>query len=230
MRLDKYLSHLQIGTRSEVRALIRGRKVTVDGQLVRDAGLAVGPSNLVCIDKKPVAGAMTVDYLLNKPAGVVTATTDASAKTVLDLIAPADRRPGLFPVGRLDKDTTGLLLLTTDGALGHRLLAPKHHVPKTYLATLTQPLTPVMKAALEAGVTFKTFTSAPARVTLLTPTRVEITIHEGKFHQVKRMFHAVGTEVSALQRVQMGPLRLPAELKVGTYRRLTAAESAALRK
>ncbi|MFD1484036.1 pseudouridine synthase [Lacticaseibacillus baoqingensis] len=228
MRLDKYLSHMQLGSRSVVRALIAKRQVLVDGQVVRDAGLAVDATNQISVNGQVISGQLAVTYLLNKPAGVITATNDAHAKTVLDLIAPADRRPGLFPVGRLDKDTTGLLLLTTDGALGHQLLAPKRHVPKTYVATLQAPVTPAMVAELEAGIAFKDFVSAPASVRVLAAQKAEITIHEGKFHQVKRMFHAVGTEVVTLQRIQMGALRLPADLPLGAYRPLAPTEAAAL--
>ena len=228
MRLDKYLAHLQVGTRSEVKQLIRGKKVTVAGTVIRDPGYALAEGVPVAVNGVAVGGALDVLYVMNKPAGVITATTDASATTVLDLIAPADRRPGLFPVGRLDKETTGLLLLTTDGALGHALLAPGRHVAKTYVATLDAPVTSAMIAQLEAGITFKDFTSAPAKVTMQAPQIAEITIHEGKFHQVKRMFHAVGVTVLTLQRVAMGTLQLPADLRAGTYRIVTPAERAQL--
>lgn len=228
MRLDKYLAHLQVGTRSEVKQLIRNKKVTVDGTTIRDPGYSLADTATVMVAGKRVSGALDVLYVMNKPAGVITATTDASAKTVLDLIAPADRRPGLFPVGRLDKDTTGLLLLTTDGALGHFLLAPSRHVAKTYVASLDAELTPTMIAQLEAGVAFKDFTSLPAQVTLRAPKTAEITIHEGKFHQVKRMFHAVGVEVVTLQRVAMGSLQLPVDLPAGAYRAVTTTERAQL--
>ncbi|WP_461215211.1 pseudouridine synthase [Lacticaseibacillus sp. GG6-2] len=228
MRLDKYLAHLQVGTRSEVKQLIRNKKVTVDGATIRDPSYALAEDATVVVAGKRISGELDVLYIMNKPAGVITATTDANAKTVLDLIAPDDRRPGLFPVGRLDKDTTGLLLLTTDGALGHALLAPSRHVAKTYVASLDAELTPDMMAQLEAGVVFKDFTSAPAEVTLRDPKTAAITIHEGKFHQVKRMFHAVGVEVITLQRVAMGDLRLPADLPAGSYRAVTTTERAQL--
>jgi 16S rRNA pseudouridine516 synthase len=224
LRLDKYLAHLQVGSRAEVKQLIKKKSVTVNGDVVRDPGFAVTESMQVKVSGRLVSGQLAVTYVMNKPAGVITATKDPQARTVLDLIATSDRRPGLFPVGRLDKDTTGLLLLTTDGVLGHELLSPKHHVDKTYLATLDGKLTPEMIVQLEAGIEFKDFTSAPAQVQSVGDRQAEITIHEGKFHQVKRMFHAVGVEVVKLQRLSMGGLRLPDDLQAGQYRLLTEAE------
>lgn len=229
MRLDKYLAHLQFGSRAQVKQLIKQKLVTVNGDVIRDPGFTVAESAQVAVSGELVTGNLAVTYLMNKPAGVITATEDHHERTVLDLIAPKDRRPGLFPVGRLDKDTTGLLLLTTDGALGHSLLAPKHHVDKTYLATLDGPLTTEMVAQLEAGIVFKAFTSAPAQVVSVGERTAEITIHEGKFHQVKRMFHAVGVEVVSLKRLSMGGLRLPDDLLPGQYRALTDAEMQTLR-
>lgn len=225
MRLDKYLAHLQVGSRAEVKQLIKKKSVTVNGDVVRDPGFVVSEEMQVAVLGKMVSGQLAVTYVMNKPAGVITATEDPQARTVLDLVAPSDRRPGLFPVGRLDKDTTGLLLLTTDGVLGHELLSPKHHVDKTYLATLDGKLTPEMIVQLEAGIEFKDFTSAPAQVQSVGDRQAEITIHEGKFHQVKRMFHAVGVEVVNLQRLSMGGLRLPEDLQAGQYRMLTEAET-----
>lgn len=230
MRLDKYLSHLQFGSRQVVRNLIKAGRVTVAGTVCRDPGQHVSETATVRVDDQVVGGQLGVTYLLNKPAGVITATTDPHQRTVMGLIAPADRRPGLFPVGRLDKDTTGLLLLTTDGAMGHALLSPAHHVPKTYFATLSVPLTPAMIASLTTGVVLKDFTTQPAlvRVVQADPPIAALTITEGKFHQVKRMFHAVGTEVVALQRESFGPLHLPADLAPGDYRLLTPAELASI--
>ncbi|MSC10108.1 pseudouridine synthase, partial [Lactobacillus rhamnosus] len=150
---------------------------------------------------------------------------------VLDLIRPHDYRPGLYPVGRLDKDTTGLLLLTTDGNLGHTLLAPNHHVPKTYAAKLAKALTTEMKHQLEHGVALKDFTTAPADVQVVPATdnkEIYITITEGKYHQIKRMLLAVDNEVVALTRIAMGPLRLPEDLDAGEYRALTDDERSLL--
>lgn len=231
MRLDRYLANLQYGTRSDVKKMIKANRVAINGQKVRNGSVSVVPGATVTVDGKTVGGSLQVYYLMNKPSGVLTANSDATQKTVLDLIAPADRRPGLYPVGRLDKDTTGLLLLTNDGALGHALLSPKRHVPKTYLVSLAAALTPAMADQLAEGITFQEFTSAPATVAVRPGSEgrlIELTIHEGKFHQVKRMLKAVGNQVTALQRIQMGPLHLPASLPSGQYRELTEAELAAL--
>ncbi|WP_225048169.1 pseudouridine synthase [Lacticaseibacillus kribbianus] len=232
MRLDRYLSNLQYGSRKEVRRIIKAARVTVAGALQRDPGFDVPKGAAVALDGVVLDQDFAVYYLLNKPAGVVTANRDDHDRTVMDLIAPGDVRPGLYPVGRLDKDTTGLLLLTNDGTLGHNLLAPGRHVPKTYRATLAQPFTLVQRGPLEAGIAFKDFTSQPATVAVVPGTdarQVELTIGEGKYHQVKRMFLAVGNEVVALHRVAMGPLTLPADLPAGQYRSLEPAELAALK-
>lgn len=231
MRLDKLLSHLQFGTRAEVKKMIRGKRVEIDHVIVRDPGFAVSPDAFITVDGVHVAQTTSVYYVLNKPAGVITATKDANQKTVLDLIASADQRPGLYPIGRLDKDTTGLLVLTNDGPLGHTLLAPRQHVDKTYRVTLRDPLTADMAAQIEAGITLTDFTSAPASVRQeATDPRVGlITIHEGKFHEVKRLFRAVGNRVLALERVAMGELQLPVDLPRGQYRSLSEKELALLR-
>ena len=227
MRLDKYLSHLQFGSRKEVKALIRDKRVRVAGDLITDPGYNVLPGIAVEVNDAQADGPLEVDYLMNKPAGVITATEDPTQSTVLDLIRPHDYRPGLYPVGRLDKDTTGLLLLTTDGNLGHALLSPNRHIAKTYAATLAKTLIADMKQRLETGIDLKDFTTAPAQVVVLPDTdgkRIQITITEGKFHQVKRMLLAVDNEVTALTRIAMGPLSLPADLAAGEYRALTDDE------
>ncbi|WP_445622925.1 pseudouridine synthase [Lacticaseibacillus paracasei] len=227
MRLDKYLSHLQFGSRKEVKALIRDKRVRVAGDLITDPGYNVLPGIAVEVNDAQADGPLEVDYLMNKPAGVITATEDPTQSTVLDLIRPHDYRPGLYPVGRLDKDTTGLLLLTTDGNLGHALLSPNRHIAKTYAATLAETLTADMKQRLETGIDLKDFTTAPAQVVVLPDTdgkRIQITITEGKFHQVKRMLLAVDNEVTALTRIAMGPLSLPADLAAGEYQALTDDE------
>lgn len=227
MRLDKYLSHLQFGSRKEVKALIRDKRVRVAGDLITDPGYNVLPGIAVEVNDAQADGPLEVDYLMNKPAGVITATEDPTQSTVLDLIRPHDYRPGLYPVGRLDKDTTGLLLLTTDGNLGHALLSPNRHIAKTYAATLAKTLTADKKQQLETGIDLKDFTTAPAQVVVLPDTdgkRIQITLTEGKFHQVKRMLLAVDNEVTALTRIAMGPLSLPADLAAGEYRALTDDE------
>lgn len=232
MRLDRLLSHLQYGSRKDVKKIIKAARVQVNGQLVRDPSVDVAESATVAVDGQVLSQSVAAYYLLNKPKGVVTSTKDPEHRTVLDLVAAGDQRPGLFPVGRLDKDTTGLLLITNDGTLGHALLSPTRHVPKTYEAKLALPLTEGMRQRLQTGIVFKDFISQPAAVTVVPGTDsrlVHITIHEGKFHQVKRMFLAVSNEVQQLTRIQMGPLALPADLARGQYRALTAEELAALR-
>lgn len=170
-----------------------------------------------------------VYYMLNKPAGVISATEDARERTVLDLISERQRK-GLFPVGRLDRDTEGLLLITNDGGLAHRLLSPRHHVDKVYYARLDGPVGEAEKALFAQGLKVdETLTALPAELEILEPaTEVRVTIREGKFHQVKRMFEAVGREVLYLKRLSMGPLALDESLPQGAYRRLTAEEESAI--
>ena len=167
--------------------------------------------------------------MLNKPAGVISATEDARERTVLDLISERQRK-GLFPVGRLDRDTEGLLLITNDGGLAHRLLSPRHHVDKVYYARLDGPVGEAEKALFAQGLKVdETLTALPAELEILEPaTEVRVTIREGKFHQVKRMFEAVGREVLYLKRLSMGPLALDESLPKGDYRRLTAEEESAI--
>ena len=220
VRLDKYLADNGAGTRSEVKDRIRKNRVTVNGQIVRQPEMKIDPENdRVELDQKWIRPHPEfVYYLLNKPAGYVSATTDPKEKTVLDLIG-SDAK-GLFPVGRLDKDTEGLLLITNDGALSHQLLSPNRHVDKTYYVETERPLTGEEAARLEEGVDIgEKRPTLPARAELLPPEgekgRLHLTIHEGKFHQVKRMIHAVGTEVTYLRRISMGNLILPDDLPGG---------------
>lgn len=240
MRLDKYLADMKVGTRSEVKEYIRRRRVCVDGTVVTAPEFKVEPSgHEVTFDGRPVSYVSLEYYMLNKPAGVLSATSDKKAKTVVDLIDSA--RKDLFPVGRLDRDTEGLLLITNDGALAHALLAPKKHVDKTYYAKVTGRVDAQMIAAFAAGLTVdEELTAMPAKLELIrepvrmadgnTLSEVYVTICEGKFHQIKRMFAAVGGEVLYLKRLSMGPLLLDETLAPGAYRPLTAAETALLKK
>lgn len=295
MRLDKYLADMGLGTRSEVKESIRRGHITVNGATVRTADTKVDTlADEVCCDGEPVGYTHFEYYMLNKPAGVISATDDRKTETVIDLIRSKKRRD-LFPVGRLDKDTEGLLLITNDGALAHQLLSPKKHVPKVYYARVAGRVTAEDVSLFAAGLMVdETLTAMPAKLTVLAvhesagqartaepggigatvlgpaepggagaailgpaetgaignaeasaaepagagalgpagaaslePAAVsEITleIHEGKFHQVKRMFEAVGKEVIYLKRLSMGPLVLDEALKPGAYRELTAAE------
>lgn len=234
MRLDKYLSDMGAGTRSELKKDIRRGAVSVDGTVVKDPGLSVSPSSRV-IYKGSVIGYDEFEYyMLNKPAGVISASEDEREATVVDLIEEPKRRD-LFPVGRLDRDTEGLLLITNDGALAHRLLSPKHHVDKVYFARVSGILSDSDVELFEQGLVLPGgIQCLPAALRIVSvsdeeyTSEAEITIREGKFHQVKRMFAAVGAEVIYLKRLSMGPLSLDPDLAPGEYRPLTPEETASL--
>jgi 16S rRNA pseudouridine516 synthase len=229
MRLDKYLAEMGAGTRKEIGKAVRAGRVTVNGQTVKNAAMQVTAEDEVSMDGVSVEYEEYVYYMLNKPAGVISATEDARERTVLDLISERQRK-GLFPVGRLDRDTEGLLLITNDGGLAHRLLSPRHHVDKVYYARLDGPVGEAEKALFAQGLKVdEALTALPAELEILEPaTEVRVTIREGKFHQVKRMFEAVGREVLYLKRLSMGPLALDESLPKGDYRRLTAEEESAI--
>ena len=229
MRLDKYLAEMGSGTRKEIGKAVRAGRVTVNGQTVKNAAMQVTAEDEVSMDGVSVEYEEYVYYMLNKPAGVISATEDARERTVLDLISERQRK-GLFPVGRLDRDTEGLLLITNDGGLAHRLLSPRHHVDKVYYARLDGPVGEAEKALFAQGLKVdEALTALPAELEILEPaTEVRVTIREGKFHQVKRMFEAVGREVLYLKRLSMGPLALEESLPQGAYRRLTAEEESAI--
>ncbi|WP_261805632.1 pseudouridine synthase [Lapidilactobacillus luobeiensis] len=236
MRLDRYLANMGQGSRQEVRALLKKGQVTLNGQVIKKAGQAVAENDQVAIAGQPLVFVPYVYYLLNKPAGVLTATTDQTQPTVLGLLAPTlPHYRELAPVGRLDRDTTGLLLITNDGQLAHRLLQPKYHVTKRYLATVAGLVQPELSDILAKGVKLSDFTTQPARLEILAvdtekkQSTVALTIAEGKYHQVKRMLMAFDHPVLQLQRQSFGPLSLPEDLASGAYRELTAAELVALR-
>lgn len=233
MRLDKYLSLSGERTRSEATRLIRSGQVRVNGMPVRDGAAQVAQTDEVLLGGEAVPDSRYQYILLHKPAGVLTAARDSRASTVMELLPEAAARRKVLPVGRLDKDTTGLLLLTNDGELAHRLLSPKRHVWKTYQATVEGRLAESDKAAFAQGMELSDFTAKPARLTMIAAgdaqSQAEVEVREGKFHQVKRMFAARGHEVLALHRVSFGSLRLPDDLPQGAYRELTTDELAALR-
>jgi 23S rRNA pseudouridine2605 synthase len=229
MRLAKYLAHAGVASRRAAEGLVRGGRVTVGGQVVRDPALDVDETSGVALDGDEVAGPEErVVYAVHKPEGVVSTVTDPGGRdTVVGLVSEEDRR--LYPVGRLDADTTGLLLLTNDGELAHRLMHPSFEVPKTYRAIVERaPVGEPALRALREGVELEDGVTAPARVRRLAPDAVELTIHEGRKRQVRRMCAAVGHPVRALQRVRFGPLEL-GDLAAGAHRRLTAAEVERLR-
>jgi len=273
MRLDKYLADMGRGTRSELKTLIRKGRVTVDGLIIRDPAFSVTETSAVNLDGSPVRYEAFTYIMLNKPAGVITATADSREKIVVDLLtaqnagipvghsSPSGQGTGagslnnpirrdLFPVGRLDRDTEGLLLLTNDGALAHSLLSPKKHVDKTYLAVLDSAVTDEDIALFESGLKIDDedpFTAQPAKLVPLSESdacdvsagpahssaqngySVLVTIREGKYHQIKRMFAAVGRQVLTLRRLSMGPLNLDETLRSGEWRRLSTDEIEALK-
>lgn len=229
VRLDRLLAHMGFGSRKEIRALLKAGRVTVDGAVVTDPGAQVDPrAQAVAVDGGPVRFQQHFHVLLHKPSGVITATADSRQATVMDVLPEELRRGDLVPVGRLDKDTEGLLLLTTDGALAHRLLAPRWHQPKQYLARVDLPLEPADQEAFARGIALQDgYVTLPARLEITGLQEGLVTIHEGKYHQVRRMFAARGKRVVYLKRIAMGPLRL-GDLPRGAARPLTAEEVAAL--
>ena len=229
MRLDKYLAEMGVGTRSEIKKVIRAGRVTLDGGKVKDPSIHVENDAVVCLDGQRIDYEQFAYFLMNKPAGVISATEDSRQQTVLDLL-DGQQRKGLFPVGRLDRDTEGLLLITNDGELAHRLLSPKRHVDKVYFARLDGPVGETEKKLFAEGLKVdEELTAMPAALEILEPpTEVRVTIREGKFHQIKRMFAAVGREVIYLKRLSMGSLSLDESLPPGGYRRLTSEELSAI--
>lgn len=233
MRLDKVLAHIGYGSRKEVQKLIKNKKVTVDGKVVIKSEANVQPkSQVICVLGEAIDYQEFYYYLLNKPAGYISATEDPSDETVIDLLEQMDRNKELFPVGRLDKDTEGLLVLTNDGKLAHDLLSPKKHVEKTYYARVKGKMVPEDIDIFAEGMTLKDGTTyRPGKLEILSSgdmSEIYVTIQEGKFHQVKKMVQYVGKEVVYLKRIQMGQLKLPEDLEVGDYRQLTFDELTAL--
>ena len=227
LRIDKYLADMGLGTRSQVKVLLKNKKVTVNGETVLKPEIKVDPSaDEILVSGEKITYEAFEYYMLNKPAGVVSATEDPRDKTVLDCIS-SKKRKDLFPVGRLDKDTEGLLLITNDGDLAHRLLSPKKHVDKTYYVRLRETLSEEDVEKLSTGLDIgeKSLT-LPAKITAYREEEKDcrITIREGKFHQVKRMFAAVDNEVLYLKRLSMGSLCLDESLALGAYRKLTQEE------
>lgn len=229
MRIDKFLANSGFGSRKEVKKLLKTGAVKINDEVVKDSQTQLTPE----VDGVTVHGEI-VEYkeyiylMMNKPSGAISATEDNHETTVIDLLELDDQRFEPFPVGRLDKDTVGLLILTNDGKLAHRLLSPKKHVPKTYYAKIEGVVTEDDIERFRSGVTLEDgYITKPAELVILSSgneSEIELTITEGKFHQVKRMFIAVGKKVSFLMRIKMGPLLLDQTLKQGEYRDLTNEE------
>ncbi len=228
-RLDKILSNIGFGTRKEVKDLIKAGVVQVDGVIVKDSGLQVDPiTQNININNKDLIYREFVYIMMNKPQGVVSATEDNRDTTVVDLLDESLQAFDPAPVGRLDKDTEGFLLLTNDGQLAHKLLSPKKHVPKTYFAHIDGRVDQSDIAAFESGIILDDgYETLPAQLKILVQgevSQVEIIIYEGKFHQIKRMFQALDKEVIYLKRMAMGNLKLDESLGKGEYRELKEEE------
>ena len=260
VRLDKYLADMGVGTRSEVKNLIRKGRISLNGEVVKkpEVKITLGEDE-VTVDGTKITYVSYEYYMLNKPAGVISASSDPKAETVIDLLEEAVRKD-LFPVGRLDKDTEGLLLITNDGDLAHKLLSPKKHVDKVYFAKVLGVVSEEDVKLFAQGIPLEEeLTAMPAKLLIHRVTKIhieeiadkiaaeeeflqekglldldennevviseiELTIHEGKFHQVKRMFEAVGKKVVYLKRLSMGSLKLDESLALGEYRTLTELE------
>ena len=231
MRLDKYLVACAVGSRTEVKNFLKAGRVTVNGKKKKSAKLQINEeTDDICFDGQKLEYEEFVYYMMNKPQGVISATEDPKHKTVLDLMDDYAHAKEVFPVGRLDIDTYGLLLLTNDGKLAHALLSPKRHVDKTYLAQVNGIMTDEDIETFAKGIPLKDFTCQPARLELVSidpeknQSQIRVTIAEGKFHQVKRMVAYCGKEVVNLKRLTMGTLTLDENLKRGEWRRLTKEE------
>lgn len=223
---------MEIGSRSQVKDFIKKGHIKLNGQIVKSGDLKINEEeDVVDCNGQILCYAKYVYYMLHKPAGVVTATQDNHDKTVMDLLDPSVRKKDLFPVGRLDKDTEGLLMITNDGELAHKLLSPKRHVDKTYLVELAFPIQEQALKALEEGVDIgEENPTLPAKAERVSEKSIKLTIHEGKFHQVKRMLKAVDNEVIYLKRQTFGNLILEDTLEAGKYRPLSEYEVQNLRK
>lgn len=229
MRIDKLLANRGFGSRKEVKGLLKSGAVQINGVPVKDSGKHVKiETDTVTVNGEVIEYKEFIYLMLNKPQGVISATEDGLHETVIDLLEMEDTIYNPFPVGRLDKDTEGLLLLTNDGQLAHQLLSPKKHVPKTYVAIIEGEVTEEDVESFRNGVTLDDgYKTMPAVLTIISSglrSEIEVVIEEGKFHQVKRMFQAVGKRVVYLKRMKMGPLPLDETLELGEYRELTDEE------
>ena len=235
-RLDKIIANLGYGTRKEVKQMARKGMIEVDGEIVKDSSLNIDPEkSVIKINGEEIFYRKYIYLLMNKPAGVISATYDNRDETVIDLLEPDHQVFEPFPVGRLDKDTVGLLFLTNDGELNHRLISPKHHVDKVYFAKIDKEVNEDDIEKFKNGITLDDgYKCKEAKLEIVNilddgTSEVNITIQEGKFHQVKRMFEAVGKSVIYLQRISFGGIELDLDLEEGEYRELTDSEIALLK-
>lgn len=229
-RIDKILSNLGHGTRKEVKALLKKGKIEVDGIIVTDNTMKIDPEKAILkVSGEEITYRKFIYLIMNKPAGVVSATVDNHDETVIDLIDEEYKPFKPFPIGRLDKDTVGLLLITNDGELNHKLIAPKNHVDKVYYAEINKPIDAKDIVTFKKGVILDDeYKCMPAILEVLSAdengSEVMVTIQEGKFHQVKRMFESVDKKVVFLRRMSFGPLKLDENLREGEYRELSSEE------
>ncbi|RXI98641.1 rRNA pseudouridine synthase [Anaerobacillus alkaliphilus] len=229
MRLDKFLANMGFGSRKEVKKLLKTGAVQINDTVIKDAKFHIEvDQDLVTVHGEEIEYKEFIYLMMNKPQGVISATEDSKDETVVDLLELEDAHFEPFPVGRLDKDTEGFVLLTNNGKLAHELLSPKKHVPKTYFARIDGNVTAEDVTKFKEGVTLDDgYLTKPGDLVILNsgPTsEIELTITEGKFHQVKRMFIAVGKKVTYLKRLSIGPLKLDPSLELGEYRELTEEE------
>ncbi len=223
MRLDKYLSNAGLGSRKDVTQLLKDKLITVNGEIVKHGQVKVGDSDIIMHEDNVITLEEFIYLMFHKPKRVITATKDDKHRTVMDFIEHPQKQE-LFPLGRLDKNTTGILIITNDGKLGHQLLSPKKQVTKTYIVTLKKEITAEAIEQLEQGVQLSDFETQPAKVKVIDNDCIELTITEGKFHQVKRMMHAVENQVEELHRHAFSEVTLDVNLGPGKYRKLTEKE------
>ena len=225
-RLDKIISNRTGISRKDAKSAISSGKVTVSGNVIRSSDYKVGENEEIILDGKKISGNAHVYIVLNKPKGYVSATEDPQQKTVIELVPPELFRNGIFPAGRLDKDTTCLMIITDDGDFAHRILAPKKHVPKKYAVTLDLPVTEEMKIGFENGIELSDGICKSAKLFKTGEYTCEVTLSEGRYHQIKRMFGCFGAKVTELHRLSMGGFSLPENLLPGECRELSEKELA----
>jgi len=221
-RIDKIIASQGLYSRSDVKYMVNKKRITIDGKVVTSASQKADvDKNEIMLDGKPFVVKKQIYLMLNKPKGYVSATEDKKQQTVLELVPPALKGRDLFPAGRLDKDTTGLMIITDDGVLAHNILSPKKHVQKIYRVELDIPVTEEMQKGFAEGVELNDGVCKDAKLTILGEKTAEVTLREGRYHQIKRMFGCYGAKVVELHRIAMGELFLPDDLPVGECRELT---------
>ena len=225
-RLDKIISSRTGLSRKEAKAAISGGKVFVNGKIVRSSELKVGENDEIFLGCNKISEKAHLYIVLNKPQGYVSATEDQKQKTVLELVPEDLSRSGLFPAGRLDKDTTGLMIITDDGDFAHRILSPKKHVPKKYAVEIDLPVTAAMEKGFAEGIELSDGICKTAKLEITGEYSCEVTLSEGRYHQIKRMFGCFGAKVTKLHRLSMGGFSLPEDLAEGKCREITEEELA----